>query len=710
MITRRRLLECAALGVPASTWLRADRPYPGVPYRHYSRCLPEFLAGLARRAYQLRNQQLARLTSPEAIRERQAWVRRTFWERIGGEPERTPLNTRVVGGFERRGYRVEKLVYESRPGLFIPANLYIPKQGQPPFPGVLFQMGHALNGKASALYQKCCQGLVQLGFLVLAFDPMGQGERIYYPDASGIKTRLGSADDEHTVAGIQMLLVGDTSTRFQVWDAVRSLDVLASHPLVDPKRLASTGNSGGGTLTMLLAAVDDRLAAAAPSCPNTENFACDGFNPPGSTDDAEQNLLGAADLGLDRWDLLYPLAPKPLLVLVSARDFFGTYSPNYLTSGWEEFQKLERVYQVLGYPDRIAWFDTPLPHGLEYALRLEIYNWLARWLQGRTERVREEPPVQPEDDRALWVTPEGNVVRHFGGETPFTLTQRRAASIVTPDKPRDLASWMRVDLPPPDLAAKSLGRAASARADIEAVEIPSAEQVWLPAWIFHPRSNDPSQPVLLVLEPSGRTASWREDEFCQALAADGWLVCLPDLRGLGDLRPEFPRYAAQHARSHQSEDAYAWASLMLGRPLLGQRVTDILAVAQALRNHPAARGRRLVLAARDTVTPPALVAAAIDRQIEMVYLAGGLVSYRSIVETENYRYPLANFVPRLLFEMDLPQLARAVAPRRVILAGAVGAAGEILDEDSVRRLYQAAPHVEVRPHASWGAAALRNLT
>ncbi len=507
-MTRRQLLETILAGVPASAFPGgAGRPYPGVPYRHYSRCLPEYLAQLAARAYERRNRQIAALTSAEAVRERQAWVRRTFWQMAGGMPERTPLNLRTLGAFERPGYRVEKLVYESQPGLFIPANLYIPAQAKPPFPGVLFQMGHALNGKASPLYQKCCQGLAQLGFLVLAFDPIGQGERVYYPDASGTRTRLGSADDEHSVAGAQMLLAGDTSSRLQVWDAVRSLDVLASHPLVNPTRLASAGNSGGGTLTMLLAAVDDRLAVAAPSCPNTENFACAGFNPPGSTDDAEQNLLNAAPLGLDRWDLLYPFAPKPLLILVSARDFFGTYSPNYLASGWEEFEKLEGVYRILGRPDRLAWFDTPLPHGLEYAMRLEIYNWLARWLQDRTERITAEPPVRPEEDRTLWVTPNGSVVRHFRGETPFTMTRRRAAAIVTPEKLPDLVSLLGIDLPPPELAAKSLGRAPSALADVEAVEIAAAEQVWLPAWIFHPRSPDPSKPAVLVLEPSGRTAS-----------------------------------------------------------------------------------------------------------------------------------------------------------------------------------------------------------
>ena len=229
-------------------------------------------------------------------------------------PERTPLNPRSVGAIERQGYRMEKVVYESVPQLHIAANLYIPTTGQAPYPGVLFQMGHTGNGKAADSYQRCCQGLARLGYLVLAFDPMGQGERIYYPDASLRKTRLRSSDDEHTVPGRQMLLLGHTCSRLQVWDAVRSLDYLAAHPMVDPARLASTGQSGGATLTMLLAAVDDRLAAATVSMGNTENFACANFNPPGSTDDAEQNLVGSGPLGFDRWDLLYPLAPKPLLI------------------------------------------------------------------------------------------------------------------------------------------------------------------------------------------------------------------------------------------------------------------------------------------------------------------------------------------------------------------------------------------------------------
>ena len=268
--------------------------------------------------------------------------------------------------------------------------------GAPPYPAVLFQMGHSDNGKAYDMYQRCCQGLVRLGYVVLAFDPMGQGERVYYPDSAGTHTRLSSSDDEHTVPGKQMLLLGDTSSRLQVWDAMRSLDYLASLPMVDAKRIGATGQSGGATLTMLLSAVDDRVAAAVVCSGNTENIACANFIPPGSTDDAEQDFVGSGPLGFDRWDTMYPFAPKPLLISVSDKDFFGTYSPAYISNGWEEFQKLQKVYQTLGHGDRLKWVDTPLPHGLEYDTRLEVYSWFGQWLKGagpaRSRRSRRRRP------------------------------------------------------------------------------------------------------------------------------------------------------------------------------------------------------------------------------------------------------------------------------------------------------------------------------
>ncbi|HMJ62821.1 MAG TPA: hypothetical protein VK493_13705, partial [Bryobacteraceae bacterium] len=172
--SRREWLSMAAGG---AVFPKLD----GFYYRDYSRCLPDYLTALARTAYEKRNRALALLTDAPAIHRRQVWARETVWKLIGGPLEKTPLNARTTGAFEREGYRLEKVIYESRPQLFISANLYVPTAGKPPFPGVLFQMGHSASGKAYASYQKCCQALARLGYIVLAFDPMGQGERIGYP-------------------------------------------------------------------------------------------------------------------------------------------------------------------------------------------------------------------------------------------------------------------------------------------------------------------------------------------------------------------------------------------------------------------------------------------------------------------------------------------------------------------------------------------------
>jgi dienelactone hydrolase len=696
-MTRRDLLRAIAAGAgTASVPVRGQHAAEPniIGYREYAKCLPDSIRILAAQAYDRRNAQIRKLTSVNAIHERQRWARETFWKIAGGIPNRTPLNTRTTGAFERDQYRVEKLVYQSRPDEWISANLYIPKNGVAPFPGVLFHMGHTNNGKAGDTYQRCCQGLVQLGFVVLAFDPMGQGERIDYPGPDG-SSRLPSADDEHTKAGMQMLLIGETATGMQTWDAVRSLDVLASHPLVDSKRLASTGQSGGATVTMMLAAVDDRLACAAVSSGNTENFACANFLPPGSTDDAEQNLVGSGPLGFDRWDLLWPIAPKPLLILTSAKDFFGTYSPNYEVNGLEEYSRLEAAYRLLQKPDHLQRFESPLPHGLSYVLRLEIYRWLTRWLQdGR--KIDQEPPVAPEPDRNLSATESGSVAHDLRSKTPFQRSRETARSITTPSRPVDLPNLLQMGSMPTHPPLRHLSRVPSRDCDILAVEIPTAERVWAPAWIFVPKQ--PMGRLLIVLDPSGRNAHWIEGGLYQQLAAKGTVVCAPDVRGIGDMRPEYSAGAPAYTGERENEENYAWASLMLGRSLLAQRVTDLLAVIEALS--AGEWGGSPLLAARGQLTVPAICAAFLAPRIPGLYLTEHLISWRSLVETEMYHHPFANFVPNVLRSTDLPEIAAAMAPRKITMGRVLDGAGQASDAREVRRIYSGS-NIEVREKAAW---------
>jgi cephalosporin-C deacetylase-like acetyl esterase len=696
VFTRRRILGSAC--ALAASVLRAQPSAGGIRYREYSRCLPDYLSDLAADAYTRRNARIASLDSPAAVHDYQTWARRTFQHLAGALPEPTPLHLRTTGVLERDQYSFEKIVYESRPGLFVTANLYLPGNGAPPYPGVLFQMGHSANGKSYAPYQRCCQGLVKLGYVVLAFDPIGQGERTNYPTPDGSLTRLRSPTQEHTVPGRQMLLVGETATGALLWDAMRSLDVLASHPKVDPSRLASTGQSGGGTLTMILAALDDRLAAAVVSSGNTENFAASPFLAPGSSDDAEQDLVGSGPLAFDRWDLLWPIAPKPLLVAVSAHDFFGTYSPSYESSGREEFGKLARAYSTLGAADRLGYFESPLPHALSYPMRLALYNWLERFLNHSDRAIQEEPPTRPEKDEALWCGPTGNTLRDFGGRTPFALIRERARDIRTPDHPTDLHAMLGMDPPAAAARLEIRGTTQYRTCDVLAVEVNTAKRIWAPAWLFLP--NRAWTRLLLLIEPNGRNAAWHEDELYDQLAAAGIAVCAADVRGVGDLEAQFGPGAAGYARSHQTEENYAWASLILGHSLLGQRTTDIVALAQALvQRYPQAA---VTLAARDKMTVPALCAAALEPRIAKTYLARHLVSWRSVAEVEDYSCPLASLALDALRAADLPGIARSIAPRPVIVAGAIDAAGRLLPRGT-------APYADYREQPAWDFDALSRL-
>jgi dienelactone hydrolase len=467
--------------------------------------------------------------------------------------------------------------------------------------------------------------------------------------------------------------------------------------MVDTKRLASMGQSGGATLTMLLAAVDDRLSCAVVSSGNTENFACAGFNAPGSTDDAEQDLVGSGPLGFDRWDLLYPIAPKPLLVIVSEHDSFGTYSPSYLQSGEEEFDKLRRMYELLGARDRIEWKTTGLPHALTHQMRLYSYEFLERWLKG-VNNAAAEPEVKPEPDEQLLVGVQS-------ARPPIAAPTPGPIDVAT------LRSLLRLDSAP-SLPAPRAIRIMSDRAEgceVETFEVESAPGVFLPAYLFSPGpSNKPvlrpqsaAPPLLLMLDEAGRNHSWREGGLYHKLAAAGCIVCAFDVRGIGDLTPEVGRGNPAYTGPHAVEEAYAWASMILGHPLLGQRVEDILAMARAVRDWRG-QGHRLVLCANGHMTVPALCAMALDANIGAAYLAQGVVSWSSLLEGDNYTEPFSSFLPGVLTKTDLPFVARLAQGRNVILAGAVNSRGKAVPVADVRSLYGGG--VEVRSSAAWDSS------
>jgi hypothetical protein len=218
--------------------------------------------------------------------------------------------------------------------------------------------------------------------------------------------------------------------------------------------------------------------------------------------------------------------------------------------------------------------------------------------------------------------------------------------------------------------------------------------------------------LLLVLEPQGRNRSWHEGQIWQTLAARGFTVCAADVRGIGDLAPAFSRGAPSYARSHQDDENYAWSSLILGRPLVGQRVVDILALVRGLKSLSGPGPLHVGIAARGPMTIPAICAASLDRSISALYLASPLVSFDSIVADETYRYPLSAFIPNVLAHTDLPEIAAALAPSRIQMAGAVNGSGTAVPVAEVNQVYSSAlarGHLNIRGDEGWNASNLASF-
>ena len=331
---------------------------------------------MQKKAFELldqREKEVAKLTTLEAVQARKRYVRDHIIRALGGLPERTPLNARVVGTLQRDGYRIEKIIFESQPKFFVTANLYLPATGQAPYPGILYPLGHEAGAKANPVWQQMLATLARRGFVALAWDPIGQGERLQFYDEDWGDSKLRASTTEHTVLGTQCLLIGDDVARYTIWDGMRALDYLLSRKEVDPGRIGCTGNSGGGTHTAYLSALEDRIHVAAPSCYiNSWRWLLKTIGP----QDAEQNFPHWLRNGLDFPDFLHAFAPKPYLVLSAIRDFFA------IDGARDTFSEAKRVYSAIGAGEKLDMVEADDGHGYTKPRREAAYNWFSRWLKG----------------------------------------------------------------------------------------------------------------------------------------------------------------------------------------------------------------------------------------------------------------------------------------------------------------------------------------
>jgi cephalosporin-C deacetylase-like acetyl esterase len=714
--TRRRFLETAGAIVAAAGGACARRPAvnrvsgaTGVELNIESSALPDYSHDLERYLIRLASEARARrkpvisaISTPQGIAERQKVVTEQVWKMLGGPLERTPLNPRVTGIVERPGYRIEKLIFESRPRLYVTANLYLPA-GPGRHPAILAPLGHSTNGKAWPSYQKLFSNLARKGYAVLAYDPFGQGERIEYPGVRAGESAIGAGGTiEHEYAGRRLILLGANFSLFRVWDGIRGIDLLLTRAEVDPDRIGCCGQSGGGTLTQFLAALDSRIRVAVVSEGNTENLAHADVEPPGSADDAEQNLVPALAHGIDRADLLYAFAPKPLLMTVTLHDAGHTYSPEYVASSLDLLEEYQRAYRLLSAEDRVSLQVTTQQHGYVYELRRATYAWFNRWFEMKNADD-EETSQAVESDETLFVTPTGFVATSFGGETALSLTRQMAAGVRTPppagaeDMRRRVRSVLGIQTSRgEDLTGRVLATIRKPGYRAEQFEFTSDREIRIPGWLLTPDKAGSSTPTVLYVGEAAAWSSIAEDGFAERLCTKGGCrVAAIDVRGRGDCAIAYPQRGRFYFPNRITNEAYlTWFTLILGPPLVGGQVYDTLRALDYLRSRADISGA-VVLVGDGPHGVIALYAAALDERVRGVALRQTITDYRSLAIAERYTHPFGIYAYGLLREFDLPEVASAVGPRPVLLLDPSTPLGEPAGV-TARDLYRAVPSASVQ--------------
>lgn len=541
---------------------------------------------------------------------RQKQIRETLLRLMGGVPEyKGTLRSAVTGTLKQPGYRIEKLWFESAPGYPVTANLYLPdKPGK--HPGILFSMGHWDVAKAFA--HPTAANLALKGFVVLVYDPVGQGERLQaFEPRTGASLR-GGATAQHIQDGARVMMNGTALIRWFIMDSRRALDYLIARPEVDGSRLGATGCSGGGTQTAFFAAVEPRLRAAAPACYITSFHELYS----GSVGDSEQSAPGFLASGLDQADLIASFAPRPYLVINTEEDFFP------IAGSKRAVADARHIYTLFDASSQLEHSVGPGGHGTPLVTREALYAFFLKHLGDASAPAKEQqvPPLAPVD---LQVTPTGQVATSLKARelAELIIEQTRFEKAATPETVRKhLREWTRE--PEPALAPVLEYRAATGGPKQEA--------------------------AFLIVQPW----TW-EEPFVAALRERGYAVMLVKPRGtpvanLNDLNADWLNVTR---------------AALVGMSLNGLRVKDILSGVEELAAKHGAKtiygyGRRsagIWLAA----------AAALDDRLRGVWLNQAPASWR-----EAFRAPVHRSLHEIAFPgaavlFDIPDILAAIAPRKV---------------------------------------------
>lgn len=650
------------------------------PLNRFPRMMQEYLVARIRAVDAANYERIMALDSRAAAEAYVEELRGKLRLMFGELPERTPLNARTVGTLERDDFIIEKIIFESRPNFPVPANLYIPRNARFPAPAVIVPSGHSREGKASDYNQAVCQLLARNGFVALAYDPIGQGERLQFPggdDEDGQKVRWGT--HQHNVIGNTQLLVGEFFGTWRAWDGIRAIDYLLTRAEVDTTRLGVTGCSGGGTMTTLLTALDRRLTMSAPSCYVT-SWRRDIENELAA--DAEQMVPNAHMLEVGQHDLLLCNAPGALILLTQAQDFFDQRGSR------EAYARIEHVYRLLGAEDVLAYYMGPGGHGYPPEMRDAMAAHFAK-AAGLELRATDASFVE-EPEEELWCTESGQVAE-LNPTWVWEFTAQRSRELAaargepTGDelmrRVQEVLNLPRRNGPPYARVLRYWGARGYARPHASHFVLETdprfGAQVVVTKLEDVPRHAEPltaqaaklDGSAVLYLPHRSSDAEMREDGWLRKLEQDNPAFFACDYRGIGESMPDAVKPNSFDGY-YGSDYFYAAHAIMFGESYVAWRVHDILCTLDWMASYGYTN---VHLVAQGYGTIPGALAALLHDNVTRVTLVHPLTSYTSIARSDITDWPLSAFIPGVLKAFDLPDVYHALEDKQLELIEPVGA-------------------------------------
>ena len=643
----------------------------------YSQSQNEYYVGIYRKNHQDNVRYLAGLKKKDDALKYRLEVRKKIRKAFNIPEKRVNPSFRECGELRQKDYRIVKRIYEIRPGDFVAAHIYLPENLKKKAPAVLFLNGHSDSAKAGFMCRKICTTLVRNGCIVMTFDPSGQGERQIYGKGKDADLDKRSVW-QHNLIAKQFNLVGMSYASWCALDVIRMLDALYALPQVDAKKVGLTGNSGGGNMSAVVAALDERLAVAAPSCylttwkHNVENeLPCC----------AEQEVPGLVGMGLEMSDLIIAYAPRPYLVLGQKDDFFdprGTF---------QTFKAAQKFYSLLGKTDKIDHLIGRFNHDYHIDSRHKMYNFFARHL-GFDFQYAEVSELPPYSRKELNCTPTGSVLDLPGAKHPRTAALKLAEKLAAERK---------------NIPVEKRKEKLAKLLDIDKVTVPYFRNL---RGILHFDSGkfitrfgletEPGRIMSILYMPYTRlkTNQIRCEEEIELYIphrdAVSEFVLFPvgkverytlDMRGVGALtpggcqnyswwgNPELHEYLpgsfnkldafGRGVFANYNYDYHYWAcGEMLGKPYLGGRVRDILGAMKLLAANGA---KHIKLIARVQGVYPAVLAALYFKDCKVSVECNEMPpAFGEIMKQDIPEIPHSSLITGILEHFDLPELLALV--------------------------------------------------